>query len=169
MNQKIPLSLISGNFSSSAPICATSIYWKKWIGGTSSQVLSKRSSGSERASSLMFQAVLVKVRNNLKGNVTSHFHRFSCAFQHIVQTPLMLSLMLLDGVSTGKKMRLLSQCYHWDPWILLHSLDYKKWFSSLLSLFPCHSRVEYHTMYLLFPCYLFCSFLMTLCLFILVR
>lgn len=88
-----------GNFSSSAPISATSIYWKKWRGGTTSQMLSKRSSGSGRASSLTFQEVLVKVTNNLKGNVTSHFHRFSCVFQLIVHAPLMLSL---DGVSTGK-------------------------------------------------------------------
>lgn len=92
-----------------------------------------------------------------------HFHCFACTFHLTVYMPFSCCLW----VSTEKKLSLLRQCYRWDPWILLHSLDYKKCFSSLLSL---HSplRVGRCTMYLLFPCYLCCSSLMTLHLFELV-
>lgn len=97
--------------------------------------------------------VLIEVRNTLKGKVL----------------PLRFSLLLLPvsalldahltpaawALSHYRKKRFLWQWYCWDPWVWLHSLHYKRYFSSLISL-P-HSRASHCTKCLLFPCCLCCT------------
>lgn len=136
------------------PSSLTGTYWKVLKGGRSSWVLSERISGSGRV--LLWCAsefwltwgIILRGKCCLSGS-----HCFSCPSQLCwVHT-----FLLLPGhwVTTGRKQDSSWQWYCWDPWVLLHSLYYKRYFSSLVSL-P-HSRAAHCTKCLLFPCCLCCT------------
>lgn len=129
------------------------IHWRVLKGARSCLVLFERISGSGRV--LLWGAGELWLRWGI-------ISREKCCLfaSHYFSWPSQLCwvhtfLLLLGTESLQEKTSFLCQWYHWDPWVLLHSLHYKRYFSSLVSL-P-HSTTAHWTKCLLFPCCLCCT------------